>query len=153
MARSGQNFTIGATGDIANTGNGNTYVRALVQGDPHLAHPAAAAWFNTSAFGLPHATVDKNGNISEDPTIGEGNSGRNNMQDQNYYNVDLSVFRQFPIKDTFHAEFRAEAFNVLNHTVLGTPNTSINAAKNAFGTITSTASTERLLQFAAKLVF
>lgn len=153
LARSGQNFTVGATGDIANTGNGNTYVRGLVQGDPHLAHPTAAAWFNTSAYGLPYATVSQSGVVSEDPTIGEGNSGRNNLQDQNYYNVDLSVFRQFPIRDSLHAEFRAEAFNVLNHTVLGTPSTSINAAKGAFGTITSTASTERLLQFAAKLVF
>ena len=82
-----------------------------------------------------------------------GNSGRNNLLDQNYYDADLSVFRQFPIREAFHMEFRAEAFNVLNHTVLGTPNTAINAAHNAFGTINSTASTERLLQFAAKLVF
>jgi hypothetical protein len=82
-----------------------------------------------------------------------GNSGRNNMQDQNYYNADLSVFRQFPVREAFHVEFRAEAFNVLNHTVLGTPNTSVNAGKGAFGTITTTASTERLLQFAVKLMF
>lgn len=153
QARSGQNYTIGASGDIANTGNGNSYVRALVLGDPKIKNPTASEWFNTAAFGLPYATVDKQGNVSMDPTMGVGNSGRNNMLSQNFYNVDFSVFRQFPIKDTFRAEFRAEAFNVLNHTVLGTPNTSVNAAKNAFGTITGTASDARLLQFAAKLVF
>ncbi|HZY61414.1 MAG TPA: carboxypeptidase-like regulatory domain-containing protein [Edaphobacter sp.] len=153
QARSGQNYTITASGDIANTGNGNTYVRGLVLGNPKINNPSANEWFNTAAFGLPYATVDKNGNVSEDPTIGTGNSGRNNMQSQNFYNVDFSVFRQFPIKDNLHAEFRAEAFNVLNHTVLGTPNASVNAAKGAFGTITGTASDARLLQFAAKLVF
>lgn len=153
QARSGQNYTVTASGDIANTGNGNTYVRALVLGNPKLKNPSANEWFNTAAFGLPYATVDKNGNISADPTMGTGNSGRNNMQSQNFYNVDFSIFRQFPIRDAFHAEFRAEAFNVLNHTVLGTPNASVNAAKGAFGTITGTASDARLLQFAAKLVF
>jgi hypothetical protein len=153
QARSGQNYTVTASGDIANTGNGNTYVRGIIQGNPKLEHPTAEKWFNTAAFGLPYATVDKKGNVSMDPTMGIGNSGRNNMQSQNFYNVDFSVFRQFPIKDAFHAEFRAEAFNVLNHTVLGTPNSTVNAAKNAFGTITSTANDARLLQFAAKLVF
>jgi len=153
LARSGQNFTVGATGDIAHTGNSRTYVRALVQGSPKLAHRSAAEWFNTAAFGLPFANVSSTGVISEDPTIGMGNSGRNNLQDQSYYDADLSIFRRFPIREAFHMEFRAEAFNILNHTVLGTPNTSVNAANGAFGTINSTASTERLLQFALKLVF
>jgi hypothetical protein len=153
IARSGQNFTVGATGDIANTGNGNTYVRGLVLGNPKPQNPSASQWCNTAAFGLPFATVSKAGIINEDPTIGEGNSPRNNLQDQNYYNFDLSVFKPFSIAEPLHAEFRAEAFNVLNHTVLGTPNTAINAPKNAFGTITSTASTERLLQFALRLTF
>jgi hypothetical protein len=153
IARSGQNFTVGATGDIANIGNGNTYVRGLVLGNPKPQNPSASQWFNTAAFGLPFATVSKAGIINEDPTIGEGNSPRNNLQDQNYYNFDLSVFKPFSIAEPLYAEFRAEAFNVLNHTVLGTPNTAINAPKNAFGTITSTASTERLLQFALRLTF
>jgi len=153
LARSGQNFTVGANGDIAHTGNGRPYVRALVQGNAKLNHRTAAEWFNTAAFGLPFASVNSSGVVSEDPTIGMGNSGRNNLQDQNYYDADLSVFRRFPFREAINLEFRAEAFNVLNHTVLGTPNSSVNAAKGAFGTITTTASTERLLQFAAKLVF
>ena len=153
QARSGQNFTVGAKGDIAHTGNGRTYARALVQGNPKLSHPTASEWFNKAAFGLPFAKVSSSGAISEDSTIGMGNSGRNNLRQQNYWDADLSVFRQFPIREAFHAEFRAEAFNVLNHTVLGTPNTSVNAAGGAFGTINNTASTERLLQFALKLVF
>jgi hypothetical protein len=153
QARSGQNFTVGTKGDVAHTGNGRTYARALVQGNPKLSHPTASEWFNKAAFGLPFAKVSSSGAISEDSTIGMGNSGRNNLRQQNYWDADLSVFRQFPIREAFHAEFRAEAFNVLNHTVLGTPNTSVNAANGAFGTINNTASTERLLQFALKLVF
>ena len=69
---------------------------------------------------------------------------------------DLSPFleRSFALgAERLHLVLRAEAFNVLNHTVLGTPNASVNAGKGAFGTITTTASTERLLQFSVKLMF
>ena len=48
-------------------------------------------------------------------------------------------------------EFRAEAFNLLNHPALGTPNTDYNSGP-LFGTINYTASTARELQLALKFL-
>ena len=141
MMRSGQNFTLAATGDIANTGNANTYVRPLVIGNPGLSKRTVNQWFNTAAFATPPS-----GNI--------GNGGRNNLQDQTYHNIDFSIFRKFPIVEKFYAEFRAEVFNLTNHTVFGTPATTVNNP-TTFGTISTLQSgnNPRTLQFAVKLVF
>lgn len=47
---------------------------------------------------------------------------------------------------------RVEGFNLLNHPVLGYPNADFSNAQN-FGTVTTTASTQRQLQLAAKFIF
>lgn len=49
-------------------------------------------------------------------------------------------------------EFRADSFNIANHPQFSNPNTDITAGN--FGQITSTLlSTERQIQFAARLLF
>jgi len=48
-----------------------------------------------------------------------GNTGRNKFYGPGLTTVDFSVFKNFPIKkisETFNAQFRAEFFNILNHT-------------------------------------
>jgi hypothetical protein len=58
--------------------------------------------------------------------------------------------------DRISAEFRAEAFNVFNHTNLGLPNATVFSGTNysaTAGLITSAVTTSRQLQFAAKLQF
>ncbi|SEF89991.1 Carboxypeptidase regulatory-like domain-containing protein [Bryocella elongata] len=139
LARSGQVFSITAAGDIANTGNGATYERANLTGNPKLVNRTRSEWFNTAAFSAPAS-----GTL--------GNAGRNILQDQTYWDLDSSVIRRFPIHDSLAVELRAEAFNVLNHPVLGTPANSV-TTPSSFGQITSTASSQRLMQFAAKIVF
>jgi len=139
LARSGQAFNVTAGGDIANTGNGATYERPNLIGDPHLAKRSRSEWFNTAAFSAPAS-----GTL--------GNAGRNLLQDQTYWDLDSSVIRRFSIHDAIALELRAEAFNVLNHPVLGTPAASV-TTPSSFGQITSTANSQRLMQFAAKLVF
>ena len=67
-------------------------------------------------------------------------------------NLDTSIIRKFPIRDALQVELRAEAFNVLNHPVLGTPASAV-TTPSSFGQITSTANSQRLMQFAAKVVF
>lgn len=48
-----------------------------------------------------------------------GNTGRNRFYGPGLTTVDFSIFKNFPIKkisETFNAQFRAEFFNILNHT-------------------------------------
>jgi len=74
-------------------------------------------------------------------------------------NMDLSLFKNFHIKERSQLQFRAEAFNAPNHVNLLAPNTSfttnLNSSANTnalFGRIT-TAADPRKVQLALKLTF
>lgn len=41
--------------------------------------------------------------------------GRNIFRDSGLVNVDLSVFKNFKFKERYGAQFRFEAFNIMNH--------------------------------------
>jgi hypothetical protein len=54
-----------------------------------------------------------------------GNEGRNAFTGPGFYSFDLSLARAFPVRwlgESGRIRFRADAFNVLNHTNLGNPN-------------------------------
>jgi len=87
-----------------------------------------------------------------------GNLGRNAFRTPNYYDVDASLSRNFPIHERLAFNVRLEAFNVLNH-----PNFSIVSATGAaafttalnsgtFGNITG-ALDPRIFQLAGKFTF
>lgn len=138
-ARSGQPYTINAAGDIANTGNGSTYERANLVGDPALAGRSAAKWFNTAAFQVPSSGT-------------YGNSSRNMLRSQGLWNLDASLFRTFPLFRETSFNLRAEAFNLTNHPTLGVPGSTITTA-STFGKVTGVIGNQRLIQFAAKINF
>ncbi len=155
-ARSGQHINVTAAGDIANTGNGGTYERADLVGAPFQSGPIAGnpgctppsgqtrtrfQWFNPCAFATP-----KIGTL--------GNAPRNFIQAPNYWGLDTSVHRLFPIRESLALKIDVEAFNVLNHPVLGSPASSVTTAAS-FGQISTLAfgNAQRILQFAAKLQF
>ncbi|HZZ39598.1 MAG TPA: TonB-dependent receptor [Acidobacteriaceae bacterium] len=54
-------------------------------------------------------------------------SPQNNIYGPGYYQVNMSLFKTFPTWREQNVQFRADAFNVLNHPTLGTPNGSMNA--------------------------
>jgi Carboxypeptidase regulatory-like domain/TonB-dependent Receptor Plug Domain len=54
-------------------------------------------------------------------------SPQNNIYGPGYYQVNMSLFKNFQTWREQSLQFRADAFNVLNHPTLGTPNTSMNA--------------------------
>jgi len=139
QAHSGIAFTPITSSDRANTGQALGYEHLNLVGDPGLSKKTAAEWFNTDAYATPALFTF-------------GNAGRNSVRGPSYWKLDTSLFRQFPIREGRQFEFRAEAFNVLNHTNLGQPNNDINSGA-AFGTINSTQSTARQLQLAIKFVF
>jgi hypothetical protein len=66
----------------------------------------------------------------------------------------LSVFKQFSLtamREGSFIEFRAEAFNALNHPQFGGPNTVVGSS--AFGKITSQANGARQVQLGLKIYF
>jgi hypothetical protein len=136
--RSGLPYNINISGDIANIGNASGYMRPNLAGDPNLANPSPQAWFNTAAFAVPSQYTF-------------GNFGRFGLRSDWVRNFDLSVFRQFPIKESKAIEFRAEAFNTFNTPTFGTPVSSISSPN--FGKVLSTANSARQLQLGLKIIF
>ncbi|HSA94114.1 MAG TPA: TonB-dependent receptor [Terriglobales bacterium] len=97
------------------------------------------------------------------PQVGEfGTSGRNSFRGPQFFNTDLSIFKNFTITERVRAQFRFNAFNVFNKVNWGTPN--VFWSEFGFGgdncvdcnkpmTIDHHGGTMRQLQFAAKLTF
>jgi hypothetical protein len=140
VAHTGQVFTPVTSSDIANTGNGFTYETLDLVGNPNqISKRTTSEYFNTAAYQNPAQYT-------------YGTAGRNSLRTQPFWDLDGSVFREFPIHDSLSFEFRAEGFNILNNVILGTPDANINDGKN-FGTVNNTANSPRILQFAGKIIF
>ncbi len=140
---SGTAFDAGSGKDIAQTGNynygnGYGYERANLVGNPYPANKTPAEWINVPAFQYPAADTF-------------GDLGRDSLRSDWYKNLDISIFRQFPITERFRVEFRFEVFNATNTPVWAIPVTSMEAPN--FGAVTTTANTSRQLQFGLKLYF
>jgi hypothetical protein len=140
---SGTPFDVGSGKDIAQTGNynygnGYGYERANLVGSLYPSSKGPAEWINVASF--------------QTPALGTfGDLGRNSLRSDWNKNLDLSVFRQFPITERFRLEFRFEMFNATNTPVWAVPVSSLEAPN--FGTVTHTANVPRQLQFALKLYF
>jgi len=81
-----------------------------------------------------------------------GSAGRNLARSNSYFNLDFALHKQFklPITDETRLDFRAEFFNVFNHTNFGAANSDITSAN--FGVISS-AFPARQIQLALKFSF
>jgi hypothetical protein len=139
VAHSGIPYYPWISSDIANTGDANGYESANLVGDPNNVHKNPAHWFNTAAYAVPSLYTF-------------GTTPRNSLRGPAFWNLDGSLFRQFPIRDSRQVEFRAEAFNLMNHADLGLPITDLNAGTE-FGTIKSTANNSRQVQLAIKIIY
>lgn len=69
-----------------------------------------------------------------------------------YTNLDMVLSKQFAAGGSRYAEFRVEAFNVLNHPGFGPPARDI-SVPNTFGVITTTISSPRVVELALKFYF
>ncbi len=79
-----------------------------------------------------------------------GNEGRNAVRGPGLATADLSLFKNFAMTETARLQFRAEAFNALNHPNFMLPENDL--ASPEFGQILQ-AATPRLLQLALKFLF
>ena len=95
-------------------------------------------WFDPSAYATPAPFT-------------YGNASRNSLFGPGRINSDMSLFKNFVIRDQMRFEFRAEGFNVFNHPQFGLPNQNIGNAQ--VGSITSTVGNPRQLQLGLRFQF
>lgn len=140
--QTGMPFTISVFGDTANSGTvlGENPIRANTTGQPIFGPGThtAAEWFNPAAFAAPSAYTF-------------GDVGRNSVHGPGLQTMDVAVVRAFRLTERANFQFRAEAFNALNKTNLGTPNRFVNEPQ--FGTITMAMTPGREIQLSARLSF
>jgi hypothetical protein len=145
-AQSGVPLTIGTastTNDFAGQGcrgPSPCAVRPDQIGDPNANAPHTfAKWFDTSVFVNPPAGQYRPGNSRRGTILGPG-----------LWRVDFSVFKNIKITERVNTQFRAETFNLFNHTNFNDVNTSTTSP--TFGAITSTRD-PRQIQLGLKLSF
>jgi hypothetical protein len=122
-AFTGTPFTVTASGASVNA-RGNSQTADLV-GTPNKLGGIGAGnpYYDTSAWAP----------ITE---VRFGNTGRNSVRGPGAWNIDLSLFRRFPVGRKVTLEARAEAFNLTNTPHFQNPNGNVNSG--SFMTITST---------------
>jgi len=114
--------------------------------DLYSGYQTVSQWFNPNCYTLQ-------------PSGTYGNAGRDTIIGPNLWNLDNSLMKDWrvsKVSEQFLVEFRAEAFNILNHPSFGQPTNAVFAgtALNASaGKITYTTSAPRQLQLALKIVF
>jgi hypothetical protein len=119
--------------------------RASVIGDPTegAEGPHAARlnrYFNTAAFVRP-----------ADFTLGNLAPRVHTVRSPGMNNVNITLSKDFRIVEDKAVQFRASAFNALNHPVFGGPNTTVSNA--SFGQISSQANLSRQIEFGLRLTF
>ena len=102
-------------------------------------------WFNANAFLPPAAGF-------------YGNVQRNSLTGPNATQLDLAAIKEVPLEPQVRLQFRADFFNILNHTNFQIPNEIVYAAATGgisptAGLITATSTTSRQIQFGARLAF
>ena len=131
------------------TGNGDTRNPVRPNWNPNFSgalYPRTPQqYFNAAAF-LPPA-AGTYGNVSRDALTGPGLS-----------ELDFSATRNAHLTERLGLQFRAEFFNILNHTNLQTPNevtytSATSGVSPTAGLVSATSTTSRQIQFGAKLSF
>jgi hypothetical protein len=134
----GTPINISLPGD--NAGIGGAPYRPDLIGDPTIGGGSRQVWFNPAAFAKPAPGAF-------------GNSGRNVVRAAGINNTDASLFRNFPriLKaESSGLQFRAEFYNIFNHTIFTSFGTTFGARN--FGEATG-ARDARTIQLGLRLFF
>jgi hypothetical protein len=159
----GSPFTPTFPGDPAGGGSSaSTTAYADIIGNPnspgngyHTVIPGGGyQLYNPGAFGAPQGLTF-------------GDAGRNSLRNPNRTNFDMALFKHFRVTESVGFEFRAEAFNIFNHTEWGyvsgdggssaSNSANLNSQTAQFGSSNFlqvlTAHNPRILQLGAKFLF
>jgi hypothetical protein len=145
--QSGAPNNVTVLSDVARIGA--TSSRASVIGDPNLTSGSRtlARWFNTDAFLAPEKMIP--GQF--------GNAGRNILIGPGFSEWDVAAIKNFDFADRARIQFRAQAFNVVNHPSFTAIDTTVrfdSAGKPAqtYGAVTGVGPA-RTLELGLKLIF
>jgi hypothetical protein len=136
--QTGLPFTVTNSAARTNTGGSD---RPNMTGDPSLPgnERTLARWFNTSVF-------------AAQPQFTAGDAPATTLHGPPNRRIDLSLFKDFAVREDVKLQLRAEVYNLTNTANFINPNSSFGSP--AFGTISSTGnSIPRQMQFAMKLIF
>lgn len=140
---SGTPFTVFDSTDVAAQGSapeisGFSSQRPNLVGDPNAGPHQVDNWFNANAF-QPVTTPGQ-----------FGTAGRNIVLGPAYRNWDVSAVKNVRVAESKQVQFRAEFFNVLNHTNFRLPDSDVRSP--TYNHILA-AQAPRLMQFALKFVY
>jgi hypothetical protein len=108
--------------------------------DPNANAPnTLAQWFNTGCF----TDVPKG-------QVRPGNAGHNTIRGPGYQTWDMSAFKNFHFTESFKLQFRAEFFNIFNHTNFS--NIGATLGSSTYGNVTASRD-PRIIQLGLKLYF
>jgi hypothetical protein len=141
--QTGRPFTAALLPDFDNSNTGidslgfGSTNRPNVVGNPHISDQNPTHWFNTAAFAIgPRGTF--------------GNAGRNILEGPGVATVNLSLVKNFKLREHTSLQFRAETFNLFNRANFDLPDNFVGSP--TFGQILSAGSPRRL-QLGLKLLF
>ncbi len=136
----GSNIDHSGQGILAADWNAYNQAYPDVTGNPNQGAPHTVdQWFNTSVF-----------QEVPDGQYRGGNARRGMVRGPGFGRWDLSLFKNFTLTERAHLQFRAEAFNIWNHTNYSDVGTTVGA--DDFGQVISTRD-PRNVQLALKFVF
>jgi hypothetical protein len=134
-----------ATTAINNCHSGHTCINKVT------ASNGTVQYVNLAAFSLP-AIKDANGNVLSP----FGNASRNPARTPNFYETDLDLNKRFHMTERFGMEFRAELYNIFNHTNLYLPSSGLSGTQGGTptgGGAVSGTFEPRIVQFGLKLTY
>jgi hypothetical protein len=146
--RSGDPLTV--TGVANNSGANLGRDRAVWNGQNPYGGNACSPTAHCKSW-LNPAVFSSNPKYTSNLELSYGNIVKGSFVGPQYASWDVSMIRDFPVRESVMFQFRAEFFNVLNHTNFGDPQQT--QTNGAFGTITSTNGDPRIGQLSLKLQF
>jgi hypothetical protein len=146
QAQSGAPFDVRTATDLAGVGPGSGQQFYNIVGDPFSVRTefdgTRAIWFNKDAFQAPAPGTF-------------GNQAQNTLRYPGFWDINMSLRKGIGLPNNHRIEFRAEAFNVLNHprlndVIIG--NNVNNPNSGDFGTIISKVG-NRTMQLGIQYIF
>lgn len=123
-----------------NSGSFLRFGQLDVTGDPGSATRDWSKWFNTSVFKQATPFTPRTNPFQYGGLTGP-----------NYWNLDSTLSKNFPVTERFKLELRLEGYNLTNSVMPGNPN--LNVLSTQFGGITSQVNYGREVQYTLRLHF